>query len=247
MIKKMNQGYKEDLAYIHDVGYRDYSLKSAPGILEILARNNIPGGLIVELGCGSGLLAEVFTQVNYDYLGVDISEALIKIARERVPKAEFQVESLFKTDIPPCYAVLSIGECCNYLFDSDNNFQTLRQIFERIYQALIPGGVFIFDIAEPGQVESENPIKTFTEGDDWIVLVEKTEDLAEKKLTRKIITFRQIGNYYRRDDETHHLQLYQAKEVAQILQQIGFQVEILRNFGAYILPKAHAAFIACKV
>ena len=31
----MTEWYKEDLAYIHDVGHSDYALKSAPAILNI--------------------------------------------------------------------------------------------------------------------------------------------------------------------------------------------------------------------
>jgi hypothetical protein len=31
--------------------------------------------------------------------------------------------------------VVSIGECLNYLFDLDNNFQSLTQPFQRVYQA----------------------------------------------------------------------------------------------------------------
>lgn len=54
--------YREDLAYIHDVGYSDYALKSAPSILNILAQNNIREGLVVDLGCCSGLSALEFTQ-----------------------------------------------------------------------------------------------------------------------------------------------------------------------------------------
>jgi SAM-dependent methyltransferase len=181
----MKEWYKEDLAYIHDVGHSDYALKSAPGILEILAQNNIPEGLVVDLGCGSGLSASELTKVHYQVLGVDISESLVAIARTRVPSAEFRVESLFKIDIPFCNVVISIGECLNYLFDSDNNCQTLIQLFERIYNALAPGGVFIFDIAEPGQVIVGNRMKHFTEGEDWIVLVEKEAAGAE---------FKRIGN-----------------------------------------------------
>jgi methylase of polypeptide subunit release factors len=48
--------YKEDLAFIHDVGFSDYALKSAPGLLDILAQNQIRDGLVVDLGCGSGLI-----------------------------------------------------------------------------------------------------------------------------------------------------------------------------------------------
>ncbi|MBD0344858.1 MAG: class I SAM-dependent methyltransferase, partial [Coleofasciculus sp. Co-bin14] len=148
----MQEWYKQDLAFIHDVGFRDYALKSAPGILEILERSQIREGLVVDLGCGSGLWAQKLTQAHYQVLGVDISEPMIAIARTRVPDAEFRVESLFKVDIPPCNAVTSMGECLNYLFDPESDRQTLLQLFHRIYSALTPGGVFIFDIAEPGQV-----------------------------------------------------------------------------------------------
>lgn len=220
----MKEWYKEDFAYIHDVGYSDYALKSAPGILEILAQNSILEGLVVDLGCGSGLSALELTKAHYQVLGVDISESLVAIARTRVPSAEFRVESLFKIDIPFCHAVISIGECLNYLFDSDNNCQTLIQLFERIYNALAPRGVFIFDVAEPDQVIEGNKIKNFTEGEDWLVLIEKEEDQAQAILSRRIITLRKVEEYYRRDDKLHYLRLYKAADLTEKLRQVGFTV-----------------------
>jgi len=243
----LSKWYKEDLAYIHDVGYRDYCLKSTPGILKILAQNNIREGLIVELGCGSGLLAKELTEANYQVLGIDISESLIQIARTRVPNAQFRIESLFKTNIPTCRAVISISECFNYLFDRDNNLQTLIQLFQNIYKALVPQGVLIFDIAEPGQLASDQPTKIFNEGDDWIVLVEKYENQEKEILTRRIISLRLVGEHYRRDDEIHDQQLYKAVDIVRELEKIGFQVQVSHGYGEYQLPKAHAAFIATKV
>ncbi|PIG95349.1 hypothetical protein CSQ79_02540 [Gloeocapsopsis sp. IPPAS B-1203] len=168
---------------------------------------------------------------------------MIDIARRRVPNANFQVGSLFKVEIPPCNAVTSIGECLNYLFDPDSDRQLLTQLFHRIYNALTPGGIFIFDIA-PGQIEQGTTVKGFTEGEGWIVLIDKEE--RRETLIRRIITFRKVGEYYRRDDEVHHLCLYKATEIASELRQIGFQVQIMRSYGTYNLPKAHAAFIARK-
>ncbi|MEC4893667.1 MAG: class I SAM-dependent methyltransferase [Oscillatoria sp. PMC 1051.18] len=242
----MEKWYKEDLAYIHDVGFSDYAVKSASGILEILAENKIRSGLIVDLGCGSGLSAQKFIQAGYRVLGIDISESLIEVARKRVPEAEFEVRSLFKAKLPNCNVITSIGECLNYLFDEDNNSQTLINLFQRIYNALTPGGMLIFDLAEPGQVKA-GITKGFTEGEDWIVLVEKEEDREQKILTRRIITFRKIGEQYRRDDEIHYQKLCQATEIASALRQIGFHVQVVRSYGNFQLPKAHVAFIACKL
>jgi len=240
--------YKQDLAYIHDVGHSDYALKSAPGILSILAEHHVRDGLIVDLGCGSGLLALAFTAARYQVLGIDISESMISLARAKVPTAEFRVESLFEADIPACDAVVSIGECLNYLFDANSTHSAIVQLFQRVYKALAPGGVFIFDIAEPGQMLPGITTRNFTEGEDWIVLVEKQEEQAV--LIRRIITLRKLKEHqekhYRRDDEVHRLRLHEATEVAEQLHQVGFQVQIMRRYGDYDLPKAHAAFVACK-
>jgi SAM-dependent methyltransferase len=121
----MTGWYREDLAYIHDVGHAGFALESAPGILEILRQGGIREGLVVDLGCGSGLWARELVKARYRVLGIDISEAMIEIARRRVPEAEFRVGSLFEADIPPCVAVTSLGEVLNYLFDPNNDSQRL--------------------------------------------------------------------------------------------------------------------------
>lgn len=243
----MNDWYREDLAYIHDIGYSDHALKSASGILDILQSHKILAGLIVDLGCGSGLSAQEFIKANYRVLGIDISQSLINIARIRVPNAEFRIESLFKANIPPCNAVISIGECLNYLFDSDSDFLTLIQLFHRIYNALSFGGVFIFDIIEARDIVPEITTKGFTEGDDWIVLFEKKQEREQAILTRRIITFRKVGEHYRRDDEVHRQRLYKATDVERELRQVGFQVDMMRNYGQYHLLPDRVAFVARKL
>jgi SAM-dependent methyltransferase len=242
----MVEWYKEDLAFIHDVGYGDFALSSAPGILEILDQSKIREGLVVDLGCGSGLWARELMKAGYRVLGVDISRSMIDIARRRVPEAEFRVGSLFEAELPPCNAVTALGEILNYLFDPDNDRQTLVRLFHRIYDALTPGGVFVFDIAEPGQIMQQTTAREFSEDDDWIVLIEKDEDREQGTLTRRITTFRSVGELYRRDDEVHIQRLYKATDIASELRQVGFLVQPMRNYGQYPLPAAHTAFVARK-
>ena len=242
----MEEWYGEDLAYIHDVGFGDYALGSAPGILEILIRSGILVGLVVDLGCGSGLWAKKLAEAGYDVLGLDVSEAMVGIARRRVPEAEFRVASLFEAEIPPCNAVTAVGEGLNYLFDpaNDDDERATAWLFQRVHGALAPGGVFVFDVAEPGQVSRGTPTRGFSEGEDWVVLVEKVEE--RETLTRRIVTFRKAGEHYRRADEVHRQRLYKAAEVAEKLRRTGFRVRTARAYGRYRLPKAHAAFVARK-
>ncbi|HKP88240.1 MAG TPA: class I SAM-dependent methyltransferase [Blastocatellia bacterium] len=240
----MKKYYEEDLAYIHDVGHAEFALRSAPGILEILERSGIRDGLVADLGCGSGLWAQRLIEAGYDVLGIDISEAMIRIAQRRAPAAEFRIESLHKAELPLCNAVTSISECLNYLFDPRNERSALPRLFGRVYSSLSPGGLFVFDIGEPGQVAEGVVTRGFSEGEDWVVLVEKKEQ--QGILTRRITTFRKVGNNYRRADETHVQRLYKAADVAKELRRAGFRVRTARSYGRYDLPKGHAAFIARK-
>ncbi len=184
-------------------------------------------------------------------MGVDQSEELIAIARRRVPEATFQIASLYQYPIPTCQAVTSVGECLNYLPDSARTDATgplssLIDLFQRVFQALVPGGMLIFDIAEPGQLSTASPVKTFTEGEDWLVLVEKSEDTTQAILTRRIITLRRVGEMYRRDDEIHRLQLYLSQTLAQQLMQLGFETHCQTHYGDFLLPSAHTVLVARK-
>jgi hypothetical protein len=48
--------YRRDLALIHHLGFGFHADDCAPGILDLLQPVRERDGLVVELGCGSGLL-----------------------------------------------------------------------------------------------------------------------------------------------------------------------------------------------
>jgi SAM-dependent methyltransferase len=236
--------YGEDLAYIHDVGHADFALRSAPGILEILARNGIRDGLVVDLGCGSGVWARELVDVGYRVLGIDISEAMIELSRSRVPEAEFRGESLYEAEIPPCQAVTAISEVLNYLFDEEAG--GLTPLFRRVSEALAPGGVFVFDALGPGQVPPGATARGFRVGEDWAVLSEREEDAERGTMARRIVSFRKVGEHYRRDDEVHRVRLYDPAELSAGLNDVGFRVKTMRAYGNHPLGENHAAFEARK-
>jgi len=232
--------YQADLAYIHDAGFGDYARNSAPGLLEILRRAGIRRGLVVDLGCGSGIWAAELTRRGYLVLGIDITRAMIELARKRAPGARFVNASFLKAKLPPCDAVTAIGECFNYTFDGRSNLKGLAQLFRRVHEALRPGGVFIFDIAEPGRALR----RAHAQGRDWAILFEAvaTRDL----LIRRMTTFRQVGKHYRRSQETHRLRLYRSSDIVAELRGAGFAVRLLRSYGRMPLPSGNVAFVATK-
>jgi SAM-dependent methyltransferase len=242
----MTGWYGEDVAYIHDAGHAEFALETAPGILEILAQSGIREGLVVDLGCGSGLLARKLIDAGYRVLGIDISEAMIELARRRAPEAEFRVGSLFEAEIPPCVAVTAISEVLNYLFDPENEKRGLARLFRRVHDALSPGGVFVFDVLGPGQVPPGATARGFRVGEDWAVLSEREEDAERGTMVRRIVSFRKLGEHYRRDDEVHRVRLYDPSELSAALGEVGFRVRTMNSYGEYPLGENHAAFEARK-
>jgi SAM-dependent methyltransferase len=238
--------YGEDIAYIHDVGHAEFALGAAPGILEILDRNGIHDGLIVDLGCGSGLWARELVDTGYKVLGIDISEAMIELSRNRVPEAEFKLGSLFEVELPPCKAVTAVSEVLNYLFDAENEELGLGHLFRRVHDALVLGGVFVFDVLSPGQVPPGTRDRGFRVGEDWAVLFEREEDVEWGTMERRIVSFRKLGELYRRDDEVHRVRLYDPAELSSELERAGFRVRTLRSYGDFPLSEGHAAFVADK-
>lgn len=237
--------YQCDLAYIHDKGFGKFARDSTPGLLRLLQQHGIREGPIVDLGCGSGIWAKELVDCGYQVIGVDISPAMIELARERVPDAQFHIGSFVAFQTPVCRAVTALGEVFNYLIDPNNSLRTLGQVCKRIFEALTPKGILIFDVAQPGRCKGLT--QRFLEGEDWTCLVEYRQDAAKQRLNRRIVSFRKVGDTYRRHEETHIQQLYSGREVADMLREIGFRVRRMRRYGTYPLSRGVAAFVARKL
>jgi hypothetical protein len=55
-----------------------------------------------------------------------------------------------------------------------------------------------------------------------------------------------VGEHYRRDDEVHHVRLYDPSELSADLGEVGFEVRTMRTYGDHPLGENHAAFQARK-
>lgn len=238
--------YDKDLAYIHDAGYGDFARSAAPTLLRMFRRAGIRSGLVVDLGCGSGIWVRELVRAGYAAFGVDISSAMIALARMKAPEARFAVSSLFAVDLPQSVAITSIGECLNYCFDPGNSKRAVSRLFRRVYDALTPGGLFIFDIAEPGETAVRTKRRDCWQGEDWAVLLQAEEDPRRGILTREITAFRKRNGLFGRSDETHRLRLYKASDLAAQLELIGFAVSLHSGYGRARLPASHAAIVARK-
>jgi len=253
--------YSTDLAYIHDAGFGDFAARAAPEVIRILRRHGIRpraerfrgttgsgrARRVVEVGCGSGTLARHLVDAGYDVVGLDISPAMIRLAREKVPEATFRVASLTKARMPRCDAVVAIGEVVTYVPASGGGTgvpPALRKFFSRVHEALEPGGLFIFDFIERG-VWRTYPAKIHS-GGDWVIAAHAELDAAGQILTRRMVAIRKVGRQYRRTQESHRVRIYKRRAVANALAGAGFTARMSRSYGRYRLLPGDVAVIATR-
>lgn len=60
----------------------------------------IKGKNVLDIGCGAGRDAVVFLENGFDYTGVDASEGMIKIARERAAGGNFKQMDFYHLEFP---------------------------------------------------------------------------------------------------------------------------------------------------
>jgi SAM-dependent methyltransferase len=242
----IEDAYRDDLAYIHDTGHGNVARDAVARLLEELSRREHRAGTIVDVGCGSGILAQVVAEAGYSVLGIDVSDAMVALARRRVSDAEFRVASFVDARLPASVAVTAVGEVLSYAFDSTNDHGTRLDWFRRVYEALVPGGILLFDVAGPGRARPGQVHRSFATGSDWAVLAETSIDAATGILVRKITSFRQVENLYRRDAETHRLLLVDPDATLESLRAVGFDAEIIAAYGSTPLPPGVVAFLGRK-
>lgn len=236
--------YGRDVAHVHDTGHGDYARDVAPDLLRRLRAAGLDGGLVVDLGCGSGIWARALLDAGFEVLGVDLSADLLAIARERAPEARFLQASVLDAELPPCAAVTAMSEVVNYAADPRLGRRTVASLMARVHDALRPGGLLLFDALAPG---FEPPARRmWREGEGWVVLSELTDGDDPRTRTRRVIVFRRSdGGLWERSDERHPLVLHDAAEVVGDLRRAGFaEVEALDAWGDLRLRPGHVAFAA---
>jgi len=110
----------------------------------------------LDLACGTGVLCEVLHAEGIEASGMDFSEGMIAIAKERNGEIPYEVADMItyrpekKFDLVTC-----TGDALNHIMELSD----VEQIFRNIHQYLRPGGWLIFDILNENEVSDSEPFE----------------------------------------------------------------------------------------
>jgi SAM-dependent methyltransferase len=147
----MTQAYSESFARAYNRIWTDFADRAAPRILARYRATNHGRRKrpVLDLCCGTGTLALHFLAAGFPVTGVDASKPMLRYARKnartfiRSGLAEFIEADVTAFEAPSRYGLaVSTFDSLNHL----DGLPALGQCCARTFAALLPGGLFIFDL-----------------------------------------------------------------------------------------------------
>ena len=220
--------YRPALSRVHHEGFGGHGDACAPGILAKLRPVRERGGVVLELGCGSGALTRHLVAAGHRVIATDASPAMLALAREAVPGVEAFSRLALPDDQPPAAdAVVSVGHVLSYL----PNALAVERAILAIAAALRPGGVLAIDLLDRTYRAAQTgkpPVAMVR--DEWAVVI-AFDSPDPETYARDITTFvRSASGAWLRDDEHHVNVLVHAPDVVRLLADEGVEAEILPGF-----------------
>jgi ubiquinone/menaquinone biosynthesis C-methylase UbiE len=163
---------------------------------------------ILDLGCGNGRLSELFRVKAVDYYGVDFSQKLIDIARERYPHLKFQVADALNLPFPSNFfdKVFSIA-VLHHIPSKELRLQFLKET-KRI---LRPKGLVILSV--------------------WNFSFFKNLNFLIKSISLKFRKNMDFGDAFILwgNDLLRYVHVFSEKEIKSLFQKSGFKIVEVRT------------------
>jgi len=242
--------YRPDLAWVHHVGYAGHVENTQRGIVARLRRHGVASGeRVLDVGCGSGLLARVLLAEGYAVTGVDASPAMIELARVHAPGADFRVTGLPTRRRPGADgglagadAIVSTGHVLNYLGSCDDVALALAELAA----ALRPGGLLAIDLMTERFAEARDIRHPHARvEDDWTIITRFSRP-GPHRFDREITVFRRVDGAWRRSDEHHCNVTFEAGEALEVLRMNGVDARCEPAFGDEALPEGLVVIAGVK-
>ena len=189
---------------------------------------------VLEIGCGTGNLSKRLINSKYDYLGIDLYQEMLEIAKITAPNAKFMQADVRDFSLQsPVDCTIITGRSISYLIDN----QGVIDAFTCIGRSLVPNGLLMFDA-----IDAQKFFVGFEENrhDELMASYEKNHYRRVSKSNRNMLTgwtWDWTSSYYQKNDaqnfelignDTVTLRAFLQEELGLFLKLAGFELlEIL--------------------
>jgi len=189
---------------------------------------------ILDIGCGTGQMAQRLLKRGHQVTGIDPSEKMLQCASENALGAEFILEDARFFKLPPTFhAAISTDVVLNYILSIQELIDTLRNVFN----SLLEKGIFIFELYLHELCESnwsrDDSGGGVRDDNAWIDIC--SYDRENRIMSKDTTRFQLFNGIWQRSNSTFFLKAYSATEIRFALEKVGFTdvriFELKRDLG----------------
>lgn len=190
---------------------------------DILAQEGLHPRTAVDLACGTGTVSLLLARQGLDVTGVDLSEEMLTMAQQKAEGLEnpprFVRQSLQELTLP---RGVDLAVCALDSLDYITDPQDCAEAIRRVYRALNPGGIFIFDVNTPEKLRAMDG-QVFLDEDDDVYCVWRGEfDEKTNICSYGMDLFQRRGELWQRFFEEHREYAYTPEQLTGYLKAAGF-------------------------
>ena len=222
----------------YDLLYEEKNYKGECDVLERIFQEYAETQItsILDLGCGTGNYTLRLAERGYEVCGVDISESMLEIAREKIQNTPASIQ-FFYSDIASIQldrqfdAAIMMFAVLGYQHTNEQITKTLKNISTH----LKAGSLLIFDVWYGPAVLSQKPqekCRVIHSGKDTVIRVAHPElDTFHQFCDVRFNIYRiRDGEPVIETDEVHRMRFFFAQELSLILESTGFEVVRIGQF-----------------
>ena len=189
----------------------------------ILDREGLKPWTVADLACGTGSATRILAQRGYRVTAVDLSEDMLTEAMDKCADLKniptFVHQNLAELKLPRGVDMaVCFLDSLDYILDPADCERAIR----RIYRALNPGGIFIFDVNTPEKLRAMDG-QVFLDEDDDVYCVWRGEFDAESNIcSYGMDLFQRQGEVWHRSFEEHQEYAYSIEQLKTYLKNAGF-------------------------
>lgn len=220
----------ERFAYIYDVLMEDVPYeKWIERFAERMKTYQVDGNKVLDVACGTGEFTVRLAKQGYNVTGVDLSEEMLSMAKEKAEVAKVTVpfyhQNMIELEMAEQFdSIVIFCDSLNYLPHEED----VQATFKRVHEHLKQGGLFMFDVHSIYKMEHIFANATFADVQEdvsyiWNSFEGDAPYSAEHELT--FFVKEPDLDTYERFEEDHYQRSYPVETYTSWLEEAGFTVK----------------------